>query len=192
MILSRRVFDEFADEYDRWFDEHREIYDAEVRMLQDAVPRTGRGLEIGVGSGRFAAPLGIRFGIDPSRNLLRIAKNRGIEVVAGVGEHLPYRGVSFDYVLMNTVICFLDDAPAVFCEINCVLKAGGILTVGFIEKNGEVDREYSREPGKGTFLRFAKFLAVEDVVRFFQDAGFADVSVTGTSHGFCVMNGKKW
>jgi len=96
VIPFRRVFDEHAGEYDRWFDEHEEVYQAQVRMLRGAIPYHGRGLEVGVGSGRFAMPLGIRYGIDPSRGLVRMAQQWGIEVVLGEGEHLPYRAGSFD------------------------------------------------------------------------------------------------
>ncbi len=191
MIPSRRVFEDYAGDYDHWFDEHGAVYEAQVRMLRDAVPRTGRGLEVGVGSGRFAVPLGIGHGIDPSRNLLQIAKNQGTEFVLGEGEHLPYRAGSFDYVLMMTVICFLDDVGQVFREVNRVLRPRGMLVVGFIEKDGEIYRRSQREPIKGRFLRFAKFRAVEDVTRFFREAEFIEVSVIERTGGFCVMNGRK-
>jgi hypothetical protein len=59
VIHSHRVFYEFASDYDRWFDDHSEVYAAQIRLLRDAVPQTGRGLEVGVGSGRFAVPLGL-------------------------------------------------------------------------------------------------------------------------------------
>lgn len=191
MIPSRRVFDEFAGDYDRWFDENGMVYAAQVRMLRNAVPRTGCGLEVGVGSGRFAVPLGIRCGIDPSRELTQMAKGRGIEVVRGEGEHLPYRADSFDYVLMMTVICFLDDVEAVFREVHRVLRPRGILVVGFIEREGDIYRRYQHEPTKGRFLRFAEYRTVEDVTRFFWDAGFAQISVIERTGGFCVMNGRK-
>jgi SAM-dependent methyltransferase len=121
MIPSRRVFKDHPGDYDRWFDEHGDVYTAQVRMLRTAIPDHGLGLEIGVGPGRFAEMFGIRCGIDPSRELTRMAKQRGIEVVLGEGEHLPYRAGSFDYVLMMTVICFLDDAVAVFHEVSPIL-----------------------------------------------------------------------
>ncbi len=114
MIPSRRIFDKHAGDYDRWFDEHNDVYQAQVRMLRGAVPGHGSGLEVGVGSGRFAVPLGICCGIDPSRGLVRMAQQRGIEVVLGEGEHLPYRAGSFDYVLMMTVIGFLEDCYSDF------------------------------------------------------------------------------
>jgi SAM-dependent methyltransferase len=191
MIPSRRIFDDHAGDYDRWFDEHGEVYQAQVRMLRDAVPRTGCGLEVGVGLGRFAVPLGIGYGIDPSRELLKMAKSRGIEVVMGEGEHLPYCEDFFNYVLMMTVICFLDDVIAVFREVNHVLRPGGTLVVGFIEKDGEIFRIYQHESTKGRFLRLAKFWTVEEVDGFFKDAGFSQVSVIENTRGFCVMNGQK-
>jgi ubiquinone/menaquinone biosynthesis C-methylase UbiE len=191
MIPSRRVFDEYANDYDTWFDEHDDVFQAQQRMLRAAIPNQGQGLEVGVGSGRFAVPSGTRYGIDPSRELIRIAKRRSIEVVRGEGEHLPYRTSSFDYVLMMTVICFLDDVTAVFREVNRVLQPGGILIIGFIEKDGEIYRIYQGETKKGRFLRVARFRTAEEVDEFFRDAGFAQVSVIKRSRGFCVMNGRK-
>jgi len=191
MKPSRRVFEDHAGDYDRWFDEHSDVYEAQIRMLRDAVPRFGRGLEVGIGSGRFAVPFGIRCGIDPSLELTRIAQHRGIEVVRGEGEHLPYRAESFDYILMMTVICFLDNVIAVFHEANRVIRPGGILVVGFIEKDGKISRIYQHESTKGKFLRFAKFRTVGDVEKFFLDAGFKQVSVIKRARGFCVMNGRR-
>ncbi len=191
MIPSRRAFDEYANEYDRWFDEHDDVYQAQLRMFRTSLPVHGHGLEVGVGSGRFAAPFGIRCGIDPSRKLARIAKSRGIEAVVGEGEHLPYCPGSFDYVLMMTVICFLDDVIAVFHELNRVLRPGGTLVVGFIEEGGNIQRKYQNESEKGKFLRFAKFRTPEDVDRFFEETGFTRVSIIERTSGFCVMQGKK-
>ena len=58
MIPSRIVFNEHAGDYDAWFDEHNSVYQAQLRILHGAVPYFRRGLEVGVGSGQFAVPLG--------------------------------------------------------------------------------------------------------------------------------------
>ncbi len=38
----------------------------------------------------------------------RIARKRGIKVVEGMTEDLPFEDESFNFVLMVTTICFLD------------------------------------------------------------------------------------
>lgn len=189
MIPARRVFDELAGEYDRWYDDHAEVYAAEVRMLRSAVPRSGRGLEVGVGPGRFAGPLGIGYGIDPSRELLKMAKGRGVDVVQGEGEHLPYRPGSFDHVLMMTVICFVPEPLPLFREAFRVLAPGGELVVGFLEREGEIAVQYRQEKTKGRFLRHARFPSVEEVTGFFAGTGFSGTSVIRRTRGFCVMKG---
>jgi ubiquinone/menaquinone biosynthesis C-methylase UbiE len=191
MNSSRWVFDEYAGDYDRWFDEHRDIYTTQVRLLRDAVPQTGHGLELGVGSGWFAHPLGIRFGIDPSLKLIEMARSRGVEAVLGYGEHLPYRVETFDHVLIMTVICFLENPTNVLQETFRVLVKGGDLILGFIEKDGEIATQCRREKIKGRFLRFARFMTVDEVARLVKEVGFSEISVFRETRGFCVMKGLK-
>jgi len=191
MIPSRIVFNEHAGDYDAWFDEHNSVYQVQLRILRGAVPDFRHGLEVGVGSGRFAAPLGIHSGIDPSAMLARMAKHRGVEVALGEAEHLPYRTGSFDFVLMMTVICFLDEIQRAFHEVHRVLDHRGTLVTGFIEAGGEIFQKYRHEPIKGRFLRFATFRTCDEVFGFFKDAGFEDVSILQRVRGFCVMSGRK-
>jgi ubiquinone/menaquinone biosynthesis C-methylase UbiE len=191
MIPSRRVFQDLAGEYDHWFDDHREIFTAQLRIIRDAVPHDGPGLEIGVGSGRFASSLGIGHGIDPSRPLLEMAKGRGTEVVHGEGEHLPYRAGSFDHILMMTVICYLENPGKVLQEAYRVLAHGGSLVIGFIEKDGEIARRYRNETIKGRFLRFARFRTIGEVTELMKLAGFAEVALREGTSGFCVMTGSR-
>ena len=90
-----------------------------------------------------------------------------------------------------TVICFLDDIQRAFHEVHRVLDHGGTLVTGFIEAGGEIFQKYRHEPIKGRFLRFATFRTCDEVVGFFKDAGFEDVSVLQRVRGFCVMSGRK-
>jgi len=191
MNATRRVFEEHAADYDRWFDDNAGIYRTQLRLLGKAVPAQGHGLEVGVGSGRFAAPLGIRCGLDPALPLAKMAKHRGVDVAIGVGEHLPYRSGSFDYAVMMTVICFLEDIVKVFREVYKVLMLSGIIVVGFIERDGEIVRHYCEEPVKGRFLRHARFHSTDEVIQELHDAGFSIVEVTARQHGFCVLKGIK-
>jgi ubiquinone/menaquinone biosynthesis C-methylase UbiE len=188
---KQSVFERYAADYDRWFDDHAEVYCAELRLIQRAVLRGKRMLEVGVGSGRFAVPLGIEYGLDPSRPLTTMAKARGIGVVLGCAEHLPYRGGSFDNVLMMTVICFVDNIPSAFQEVCRVLVPSGRLIIGFLERDGEIFRHYHSEPEKGRFLRHARFYTVKEIVRALENAGFSSVEITARSRGFCVLTANR-
>jgi ubiquinone/menaquinone biosynthesis C-methylase UbiE len=95
MIESKiRVFDSLASDYDAWFEEKgRLIFASEVEALRQVLfllPKPW--IEVGVGSGRFAQALGIDVGLDPSSKLLEVAKNRGISVLLGRGEKMPFKG----------------------------------------------------------------------------------------------------
>ena len=59
-------FEDFSEEYDEWFVRNKDKYEAELRALRYFVPMKGNGLEVGVGSGKFAGPLGIKTGVEPS------------------------------------------------------------------------------------------------------------------------------
>ena len=62
------VFEKFAERYDSWFDRNPYAYKSELKAISALIPK-GKGIEIGVGTGRFAKPLGIKFGIEPSRKM---------------------------------------------------------------------------------------------------------------------------
>jgi ubiquinone/menaquinone biosynthesis C-methylase UbiE len=185
------VFNEHAAEYERWFDDHPGTYAHQVRMLRKAVGTTGTGLEIGVGSGRFSVPLGFRYGIDPSRNLVSLARARGVETVMGRGEHLPFLDGQFNTILLMTVICFLPDIPAVFAEAHRVLIPQGRIIVGFIERDGQIAQKYILDPSKGTFLSSARFRSADEVSVDLQTAGFFGIETPAREKGFCVMTGLK-
>ncbi|MCE5338891.1 MAG: hypothetical protein LLF90_09435 [Methanomicrobiaceae archaeon] len=110
--LPGDIFEQFAEEYDRWFDEHNAGYRAELARVRRLLPRPdSRAVEVGVGSGRFAALLGIRLGIEPSRALGRMARERGIEVIQGRAESIPLRDGACSSVLLVTVIYLFPGRP---------------------------------------------------------------------------------
>lgn len=189
--VSQDVFEKYADDYDRWFGEHQEAYLAELARIRQVLPAPdSRAIEIGVGSGRFAAPLGIRIGVDPSRNLCRIARQREIEVIQGRAEALPIRDESCSSVLFVTVICFLDDPIAALRELYRILLPWGLIIVAFIERNGMIHQRYLQEGRKGRFLSRARFYSQEEVLAFLNETGF-DVKKVDPRAGFCVIAAQK-
>ena len=109
-------FEQHPDRYDQWFERHPHVFAAEVRALRSLMPRDGRGLEIGVGTGRFAERLGIGKGVDPSPVMRRRGRERGINVREGVAEDLPYADGQFEVAVLVTTICFVDDVETSLAE----------------------------------------------------------------------------
>lgn len=170
------VFDLFTNEYDAWFERNRYVYLSELNLLKKIIPKGVLGLEIGVGTGRFAVPIGIEFGIDPSFNMLKLAKDRGIKVVVGVGENLPFKGESFDLVLIVVTICFVDNPIEVFTESNRVLKKGGEIVLGFVDKNSFLGKIYEDKKRAGNkFYKEAKFYSPEELGELLKKTGFRDL-----------------
>jgi SAM-dependent methyltransferase len=189
--MPEDVFERYAEEYDRWFEEHREEYHAEMARIRRLLPPIdSTAMEVGAGSGRFAASLGIAIGIEPSRALGRMARRRGIEVIRGRAEFLPTMDGSCSCVLLVTVICFLEDPVPAFREIHRSLIPQGFLIIAFIEREGQIHRRYLREGGKGRFLSQAKFYSSDEVQAALRETGFYAVRVDSRV-GFCVIAAQK-
>jgi SAM-dependent methyltransferase len=185
------VFEEYAEDYDRWFDEHPDECLGElIRIRTFLPPPDSRSIEVGVGSGRFAAPLGIKRGVEPSRALGLMARRRGIDVIRGRAEALPIRNESCSSVLLVTVICYLEDPIPAFRELCRIIIPGGVLIIAFLEREGQIHLKYLQEGGKGRFLSRAKFYSEDEVQRQLKDAGFS-VTVSDCRHGFCVLSAEK-
>ena len=166
-------FERHTDRYEAWFERHDAAYVAELLALRPFVPMTGRGLEIGVGSGRFAAPLGIQAGIDPSPAMLALAQARGIEVFEGVAEDLPFADDGFDHALVVTTLCFVDSPATTLAQARRVLRPDGILVIGFIDRESPLGRAYEANKADSVFYRDATFRSADDVERLLVEAGFS-------------------
>jgi ubiquinone/menaquinone biosynthesis C-methylase UbiE len=113
--------------------------------LKKVVPKKGIGLEIEVGTGRFAQPLGVAFEIDPSKKMLEIAKKRGIKTFVGKRENLPLGDNEFDYVLIVIVICFVKNPERVISEARRVLKNNRKLIIGIVDKDSHLGKFYQQK-----------------------------------------------
>jgi SAM-dependent methyltransferase len=139
------------------------------------LPWRGRGLEIGVGTGRFAAPLGVAFGIDPAAEMLGYARGRGVCVARGVAEALPFADSSFDYALIVTTICFVDDAAAMLREAARILRPNGELVIGLIDRDSPLGREYLAHQAENVFYREATFFSAAEVEALLKETGFGEI-----------------
>ena len=200
-----------AERYDKWFEKNRWVYDAELRAIRSLfVPANQRGIEVGLGTGRFAAPLGIRIGVEPSGSMRKLAQKRGITVLGGVAEELPFKDLVIELVLMVTVICFVNDINKTFKESFRVLSKGGNIIIGMIDRNSSLGQIYLKHKHDNLFFKQATFYSVDEILEImrrtgfedfdFQQTVFQDISeiteneIVRTGYGdglFAVIHGKK-
>jgi SAM-dependent methyltransferase len=176
-------FEKYAEQYESWFEENRWAYEAELRAVKAMIPTVGSGVEVGVGTGRFAVPLGIKNSVEPSKRMRDFAQKRGIRAVDGVAEKLPFDDSQFDFVLMVTTICFVDDIGNALMEAYRVLSNGGVLIIGFVDRNSKMGEIYLRRQKENVFYKEATFFSVDELVEFMNHAGFTDLAFNQTIFG---------
>jgi SAM-dependent methyltransferase len=176
-------FDSYPDVYEAWFEKHRWVYLSEVEAIRRLLPATGRGIEIGIGTGRFALPLGIVEGVEPSRAMREYATRLGLRVTGGVAEDLPFVARSFDSALMVTTICFVDDVERSFREVGRILKPGRAFVIGMVDANSSLGERYRRMKSLNRFYRVATFYSTDEVVALMARTGYQDIEVVQTVFG---------
>ena len=173
-------FEDFSEIYDEWFEKNTDKYTAELHALEYFIPANTNGLEIGVGSGKFAAPLGVETGVEPSPKMADKARKLGIHVLSGVAEDLPIQNSTFDFVLMVTTICFVDDLKKSFQEAFRVLKKDGFILIGFIDKESELGKAYRANQDKSHFYKVAEFFSTKEVLNCLSEVGFGSFETKQT------------
>jgi ubiquinone/menaquinone biosynthesis C-methylase UbiE len=126
-----------------------QLQDYRRELVPDA---RGRVLEVGVGSGMnlpfYAADVREVVGVDPSAELLEMARNRAAEAGRPVtltrasATSMPLENASFDTIVMTWTLCSIPDPAAALREMRRVLRPGGTLL--FIEHGLSPDAGVAR------------------------------------------------
>ncbi len=109
-----------------------------------------------------------------------IARKRGIEVVGAIGEYHPFRNDYFDYILMVTTICFLDNVEKALKEVYRTIKPKKCLFIVFIDRNSLIGKIYEHYKQKSAFYTVATFYLVEHILNFLSATGFTDYNFKQT------------
>lgn len=178
-MAKTQGFDRYAEQYDMWFEKNRELFLSEVKALHHFMPE-GRGIEIGLGTGRFACQLGVKIGVEPSVAMGMIAQKRGIYVISGIAEELPVLPEVFDFAIFVTVLCFVNSIDRAFGEVYRILKSEGSVLIGMIDGGSVLGQEYQRRKDNSPFYKDAVFQNVETVCRKLRAANFVEVQCVQT------------
>ncbi len=179
------IFDKNVEEYEKWYEDYSEVYQSELAAIKEQLlklPENIRGIEVGLGTGRFAQPLGIKEGVEPSAAMAEKAIKRGIEIIDGVAEKLPYRDLQFDFVLFVT-ICHLDSIKNALAEAHRVLKPKGSILIGFLDKEQSVAKQYLEKRHRSTFFASANFYTVDRIKDLLKESRFKDLEFNQTLFG---------
>ncbi|MDA3863409.1 MAG: class I SAM-dependent methyltransferase [Deltaproteobacteria bacterium] len=181
---SISLFNNNLNEYENWFTKNILAYETELKAIKQIAPIPEKSIEIGVGSGLFAGPCGIKYGIDPAGNMLVKAQARGVETIRGKAEALPLADNSFEYALMVTAICFVDDPLAALAEIYRILVAKGVFVLGFVDKSSFLGKNYQKKKHKSLFYKDAKFFTLEEINVLLKKVGFEISEILQTLFDF--------
>jgi len=139
-------------------------------------------LDLGAGTGQFAAAIAGWFGVqvvavEPSSGMraqgVRANSHPGVHWVAGVGERLPLRNRTCALAWVSTVVHHLDDLEAAAAELGRVLQPSAAVLVrqAFPGRMEDVTLYQRYFPGAGECL-VAGLPTVEQVETAFATAGF--------------------
>lgn len=136
----RRLFDGAARDYDRI--EGNMAFGWGRRYRREALVRAGLSegmqvLDVAIGTGlvareavHVAGKTSRVIGLDPSPGMLAEARRQlGVQGVLGLGERLPWRDSSFDFLSMGYALRHLSDLTVALREFWRVLKPGGAVCV---------------------------------------------------------------
>jgi SAM-dependent methyltransferase len=174
-VSTAGLFERLAARYDAWYGgpAGAAVFASEVECLRPLLAGLPRPrAEVGAGSGRFAAGLGVEVGLDPAAAPLRLARSRGIRVIQGAGERLPFRPGVFGAVLIVVTVCFAEDPAALLAEACRVIRGDGAVILGEVFAGSPWGRFYQRQGTAGhPFYAAARFLTRAEALTLTADAG---------------------
>ncbi|MGC8609289.1 MAG: class I SAM-dependent methyltransferase [Thermoplasmata archaeon] len=165
MDKTINFFNENTYRYDSWYDRHGEEFIDQLAFLSDHLPPSG-GVEIGVGTGRFASLLGIKFGVDASENMLRLTASRGVYPILASAYELPFIKDQFSFSLFIFTLCFLSD------PVSAIVEAGRISknVISVILEDGTEYVQKLKQKREG-FYSFATFYSTDEITQMYREAG---------------------
>lgn len=188
------AFEKEAKDFDFWFSKNENVFESEFLAEKELLPDSENAISIGVGSGLFASRLGIKNGVEPSNDMAKLAREKGIDVKIGSAENIPYEDERFNTVLLSTVLSYCENPLKALKESFRILKKEGYVVVSFLPREGSYSMLYDLASIQGQFdlerapenpypLKFikgAEWISIEKVKKLLQEAGFINLEYIQT------------
>lgn len=174
----KNVFNHFYKGYDNWY--HTPVgqfvdKQETTNLLNLLQPNPQQKiLEVGCGTGHFTfniAQKGCRVeGIDQASNMLKQAEDQlsfddqGQVLLKKMdAQNLSYEDCQFDSAFSMASFEFIADPQRAYQQMYRVIKPGGTIVLGTIQKNSAWANFYESSACHGTAYEYAKFLTLEQV-----------------------------
>lgn len=168
-----------------WIENYPFIFNSELEALREALPKESKlsGLEVGLGTRRYTAAIGIKEEVEAPETVCKTALSYGVVIRTAVAEKLPYHDLRFDFVLMVYPICPFERLDKAFHEANRVLKNNGALIVGFIDKESLIGKYFEAHKSKYEFCTDGNLYTVDRILSELTNAGFHHYTLRQTLFG---------
>lgn len=197
-------FDQYAQEYDAWFLENRNVLESEVRLVASTLRNAGNILSVGCGSGLFEKILRDKFniniteGVEPSASMAAIARKRGLNVIEATAEEFDYPEGMFDTILFNGCPSYITDLKRVVEKVFAALRPGGRIILVDVPKESTYGLMYNLAKALGTWdhpllegtyppnpypielVKVARWRTTAEKIALLRQAGFTDLAFAQT------------
>jgi ubiquinone/menaquinone biosynthesis C-methylase UbiE len=179
-----KIFDSEANLYDGWYESKLGAFADQVQtelafsLLKPE--KDMRILDIGCGTGNFSiklAKMGLDVtGIDVSEKMLKVAENKAKEEGLNINfinmdaHDMIFEDNSFDAALSMAVIEFIDKPEKILNEIFRVVKKGGKILIGTINRDSKWGEMYlSKKFKENSVFKYASLKTMEELVNLYPE-----------------------
>ncbi len=153
---KKQKFDGYAAQYDEWFMKNEHLFESELRLFKKALGdiKGKKLLSVGCGSGLFESYMGDACieGIEPSKDMGKIAEKRGVNVIKyGMIEDVDLPEKTYDIIYFNGSSSYMEDLSVVYEKSLKALKDGGRLILFDVPKESAFGFMYLLGKSLGTY-----------------------------------------
>ena len=202
--MEKKSFDQYAEKYDAWFLENKQVLYSEVKLVAHFLKDAGRILSIGCGSGLFEMILEKEFGItikdglEPSSDMAEIARKRGMTVEINSAEDADYGTETYDTILYNGCPSYITNLEkSVTYSYKALRKRGKIILIDVPKESSYgilynlakatgswehplLENVYPRNPYPIELVKQANWRTTAEKIETLQKAGFVDLESAQT------------